>query len=292
MKTFDGNPAQPGASLSEKSNDDQTIRDAPVATPHRPTKHPLPSADSETGFFAQKILMSSPIGIYIFDLKTGANTFINPQYTRQTGYTLADLQALKGADFFALFHPQDQGRVAAHLKRIGRAGDDEILQIEYRFKTADGRWIRCLTRNAVFERNGQGAVRRIIGTLADSGVHQTTGQKSADVNLKTGRDNLEAKVRERTTQLQATVTALQNEMQARGELENQLRQWSRVFMDAADPIIIENLAGTIIDMNREAEREYGWKRHELIGKTILSLIPSDQYSWADRLREHDVPFQV
>lgn len=45
-------------------------------------------------------------------------------------------------------------------------------------------------------------------------------------------------------------------------------------MDAADPIIIENLSGTIIDMNREAEREYGWKHREHIGKSIRSLIPS------------------
>ncbi len=229
--------------------------------------------------------MSSPNGIYIFDLEIGANTFITPQYTRQTGYTLADLQALRGADFRALFHPQDQERIAAHLERIARAGDDEVLEIEYRFKTADGSWIWCRARDAVFDRNGQGTVRRIIGTLVDSGVHKTTARKNADANLKTGRDNLEAKVQERTTQLQATVTALENEKQARGELENQLRQWSRVFMDAADPIIIENLAGTIIDMNREAEREYGWKRQALIGKSIRSLIPPEQFSWADRLRE-------
>jgi hypothetical protein len=54
-------------------------------------------------------------------------------------------------------------------------------------------------------------------------------------------------VRERTGQLQATVTALKNEMQdCRSELENQLRQWSRVFMDAADPIVIEDMTGIII----------------------------------------------
>ena len=125
-----------------------------------------------------------------------------------------------------------------------------------------------------------GAVRRIIGTFMD-----ITARKTAEADLKKARDNLEAAVKERTGQLQATLTALENEMQARNALENQLRQWSRVFMDAADPIIIENLAGTIIDMNREAEREYGWQRHELIGKSIRSLIPPARYPWADSLRE-------
>jgi PAS domain S-box-containing protein len=116
-------------------------------------------------------------------------------------------------------------------------------------------------------------------------AEETTERKRTEADLKKARDDLEIKVRERTAQLEDTVKALENEMQARKALENQLRQWSRVFMDAADPIIIENLSGTIIDMNREAEREYGWRRGELIGKSIRSLIPSEQYSWADRLRE-------
>ncbi len=115
-------------------------------------------------------------------------------------------------------------------------------------------------------------------------AEEITERKRAEAALKKARNNLEVKVRERTAELQTTVTALQNEMQVRKDLENQLRQWSRVFMDAADPIIIENLSGTIIDMNREAEREYGWKRHELIGKSIRSLIPSARYPRADHLR--------
>ncbi|UCD80338.1 MAG: PAS domain S-box protein [Desulfobacterales bacterium] len=102
---------------------------------------------------------------------------------------------------------------------------------------------------------------------------------------KDAYNGLEIIVRERTMQLETTVTALEKEMQARKDLENQLRQWSRVFMDAADPIIIENLSGIIIDMNREAERKYGWKRHELIGKSIRSLIPAARHHRAKRLRE-------
>ena len=401
MKAFDGKPAKPVRSLSTRSHDDKTILDSQVRTPCRLDDNPLPATVSnvETSAFEQKILMSSLNGIYIYDLETGANTYINPQYTRLTGYTLADLQALKDAGFFALFHPQDRERVAVHMEHIGRAGDDEIREIEYRFKTAEGRWIWCLSRDTVFERDGQGAVRRIIGTFVDITARKTaekklaherellqtlidtipvmitiydpglerfsfnnefrrvlgwseqdlgdgdpmdkfyadpsereaarrfmeslqtgwrvfkvtardggmvesswanirlsddtqvgigidiTERKRAEADLKQARDDLETKVQERTGQLQTTVTALENEMQTRSELENQLRKWSRVFMDAADPIIIEDLSGTIIDMNREAEREYGWQRHELIGKSIRSLIPAARHQRAERLRE-------
>ena len=43
-----------------------------------------------------------------------------------------------------------------------------------------------------------------------------------------------------------------------------LRWMSKVFMDAADHILIEDLEGRVIDMNHEAERVYGWSREKLI----------------------------
>jgi len=533
MKAFDGKPAKPGAPLSAKSNDDKMVLDADHTTPRSSIRNGLPAAVSEAGSFEYKILMASLNGIYIYDLETGANVFINPQYTRLTGYTLADLEALTRAEFYALTHPEDRERVAVHMERVARAGSNETLEIEYRFRTADGRWLWCLSKDAVFERDGHGAVRRIIGTFLDisarkkaekklrherellqtlvdtipimitiydpglghfrfnnefrrvlgwseqdvsdgdpmekfyadpsereaaqqfmeslesgwrtfrvtardggsvesswanirlsddtqvgvgidirkktrvetslrasqdearrrltelesiyasapiglcvldrrfrylrindrlaeinglpasehigrtprdllpelagpaekifyqvlesgqpvldfelsgstpahPGVLRTwiehwlplkdlagevigvtvvaeeiTERKRTEADLKKARDDLEEKVRERTAQLEDTVKALENEMLARKELEDQLRQWSRVFMDAADPIIIENLSGTIIDMNREAERAYGWRRGELIGKSIRSMIPAVRYKWADRLR--------
>jgi PAS domain S-box-containing protein len=536
MKTFDGNPAKACLTQSARLQDDPTILDSEVRTPSQLGNNPLPVTISnvEDSAFEQKILATSLNGIYIYDLQAASNTYINPQYTRLTGYILADLQTLKGEDFSALFHPQDRERVAVHMENIGRAGDDETREIEYRFKTAEGRWIWCLSRDTVFERDGQGAVRRIIGAFIDITARKTaeaklarerellqtlidtipvmitiydpglqrfsfnnefrrvlgwseqdlsdgdpmeqfyadpsereaarqfmeslqtgwrvfkvtardgglvesswantrlsddtqvgigidirektqfetslrvsqdearhrlteletiyasvplglcvfdhrfrylrindrlaeinglpasehigrtprevlpdlagpaeeifkrvlesgrpvldfelsgstparpgilrtwiehwlplkdragqvigvnvvaeeiTERKRAEAELKKARNDLEAKVKERTGQLQATVTALQNEMRTRSELENQLRQWSRVFMDAADPIIIEDLSGTIIDMNREAEREYRWQRRELIGKSIRSLIPPARHQRAEHLRE-------
>ena len=58
--------------------------------------------------------------------------------------------------------------------------------------------------------------------------------------------------------------------------EEQLRRLSKVFMDGADPIIIEDLEGQIVDLNQEAEQTYGWSREELIGKNISVLVPESQ----------------
>lgn len=57
------------------------------------------------------------------------------------------------------------------------------------------------------------------------------------------------------------------------ETQNQLRLMFNVFQDAADPIIIEDLAGHILDVNSVGERVFGWQRDELLGEKTTILIP-------------------
>ena len=63
------------------------------------------------------------------------------------------------------------------------------------------------------------------------------------------------------------------------------RWMTRVFMDAADPILIEDLDGYVIDMNHEAQRAYGWTREELLGKHICTIVPEDRHDQALQLLE-------
>ena len=65
--------------------------------------------------------------------------------------------------------------------------------------------------------------------------------------------------------------------------EAEAKRLSRVFMDAADPIVIEDLSGNVINLNREAERDYGWQRDDLIGKPIKTIVPESRHSQADEI---------
>lgn len=60
---------------------------------------------------------------------------------------------------------------------------------------------------------------------------------------------------------------------------------SKVFMDATDAIIIEDLEGVVLDVNREAERAYGWSRNELVGESYKKLVPDFRSRHADELLE-------
>jgi PAS domain S-box-containing protein len=60
-----------------------------------------------------------------------------------------------------------------------------------------------------------------------------------------------------------------------------LRPTPKSFEDLTDPIIVEGVAGNILDMNPEAERTYGWSREELINQPVTTLVPPESHSQAD-----------
>ena len=62
-----------------------------------------------------------------------------------------------------------------------------------------------------------------------------------------------------------------------------LRRMSKVFTEAADPIIIEDVDGKVIDMNEEAVRSYGWKREELLGKPGCTIVRSEDRQQTEEL---------
>ena len=65
--------------------------------------------------------------------------------------------------------------------------------------------------------------------------------------------------------------------------ENELQQMSKVFMDSVDPILIEDLDGNVIDLNRAAEETYGWSRGQLLGRPIKTIVPPERHAQADEL---------
>jgi PAS domain S-box-containing protein len=116
--------------------------------------------------FAHMVTDASLNGLYICDLELGRNVYVNPEYTRLTGYSLEDFDALSTRQILELIHPQDRERVLTYLQRIYR-GEFDGKEIEYRFKTKSGRWIWCLCRDAAFTRNEDGTVTQFIGFFLD-----------------------------------------------------------------------------------------------------------------------------
>ena len=117
--------------------------------------------------FISKALNTSLAGIYIYNIESGANEFINDRYTKITGYTLDEINRLSPSQFTELLHPEDRKQVFDHIKEVIKSKNNEIFGIEYRFKRQDGQWIWCLSWDSAFTRDEKGQVKTFIGTFID-----------------------------------------------------------------------------------------------------------------------------
>ena len=143
------------------------------------------AAFESSGQFACRVLDTALCGIYVYNLVVGHNDYINRQYTRITGWSLDELNAMSADEFAALFHPDDLEPLGAHMAAVMAARDDEILELEYRFRTKDGRWVWCLSRDTPFMRAEDGSLTTFIGTFVD-----ITERKQMEARLRDSEERL------------------------------------------------------------------------------------------------------
>jgi len=68
-------------------------------------------------------------------------------------------------------------------------------------------------------------------------------------------------------------------------VESQLRLMTKVFMDSADPIIIRDLRGYVLEINNEFQRVFGFSREEIMGQRIKHLLLPEYHQLADQVHE-------
>jgi PAS domain S-box-containing protein len=121
----------------------------------------------EKTHFIEKILESTPNLIYIFDLHEQRNLFTNRNILKFLGYTSEQIQAFGSTLFQNILHPDDAPFVAKHHARCAIARDDEVFEIEYRMKHADGKWHWLRSRDIIFSCNQNGKGQQILGVAED-----------------------------------------------------------------------------------------------------------------------------
>ncbi|MCL5025757.1 MAG: PAS domain S-box protein [Chloroflexi bacterium] len=107
----------------------------------------------------------------------------------------------------------------------------------------------------------------VIGLVAVS--RDITERKQMEDTLRSARDELEARVRERTAELARANQELKGEVAQRQETEQALRQasaYNRSLIEASlDPLVTINAEGKITDVNLAGEKVTGRSRGEIIG---------------------------
>ncbi|MFL0801295.1 MAG: PAS domain S-box protein [Agarilytica sp.] len=122
----------------------------------------------EKSRFIEELLNRSLCGMYIYSFINDGNSYINPEYTNITGYTLDDLQNIQRSEgFLTLFHPMDTDNLIRHIATIESSTDGVVSEIEYRFKHKKGHWIWCYSRDSVYQKDEHGKTSAMLGTFFD-----------------------------------------------------------------------------------------------------------------------------
>ena len=115
--------------------------------------------------FSVSITENATSGIYIYDLKEGANTYMNNRYSEILGWTMDEINKMDAVTFFNLFHPDDQEAVKKHMDVI--ISEKKEDSISYQFKHKDGNWVKCFSVDSPLEFNEDGTVKSFIGSFID-----------------------------------------------------------------------------------------------------------------------------
>lgn len=195
--------------------------------------------------------------------------YVSPAFERIWGLKCQDLLDDPNR-WLRPVHPNDRELVAATF--FQSTGRHESADIEYRLLRADGetRWIRD-RGFPVFDDHGN--VYRIVGIAED-----ITRQKDAEQALLRANEQLEERVLKRTQALADTNLELKhtivNRDHAKRKLAGTERRFRLLFESSPDPIFIESRDGKVLDVNPAACELHRRTREELVGMSVLKLVPS------------------
>ncbi|MBW4617117.1 MAG: PAS domain-containing protein [Desmonostoc vinosum HA7617-LM4] len=121
----------------------------------------------QTQNFIARIADTTPGLLYVYDLVTQQNVYINHQVGELLGYTQKQIPDLSGDLLHTLMHPEDFAQFHTKFQQFASAENGAILENEYRMRHANGEWRWFFSRDTIFTRNLDGSLHQIVGTVID-----------------------------------------------------------------------------------------------------------------------------
>jgi PAS domain S-box-containing protein len=112
------------------------------------------------------LVEAAPIAITEFDLRQRCYILANREFERQSGYTLAEFEALSDEELIAMIHPDDRQRIFSFWRRWEQEGFPGVQRIAYRIFNRSGETV-WLDTYLYAHRAPDGTVRSIIQLCAD-----------------------------------------------------------------------------------------------------------------------------
>jgi len=129
----------------------------------------------ENSHFIDKFINTAPLLFYIYDIEENRNIYSNDSF-KMFGYSSEEIKEFGNELFSRLMHPDDLAKAFQHHQNICSKNDDNIYEIEYRFKHKNGNWLVLHSWDTCFMRNMYGSVKQISGIV----IENTERKKAED----------------------------------------------------------------------------------------------------------------
>ena len=154
----------------------------------------------ESQRFIEKITEATPSLLYIYDHIANKNIYANRSVAEILGYSYPEIKAMGSDLFTTICHPEDLPKLYGAIQKIRNLETDEIVEIEYRVRDAQGEWHWLMSRDLVFSRTEDGRVWQTLGTSQDISdrkqaefllISEKERAEKAEIKLQKTQINLE-----------------------------------------------------------------------------------------------------
>ena len=125
------------------------------------------AALDESRRFIERIAAMMPNILFVYDLQEQRNVFVNQRFESILGYAAEETKQPGTRILVDNFHPDDLPKLEWASERYQSADDDDVVEIEYRMRHANGDWRWLRSRNMIFVRDAEGNPCQILGTTQD-----------------------------------------------------------------------------------------------------------------------------
>ena len=234
----------------------------------------------ESERFNQGIIDSSRDCIKVLDLE-GRLTFISAGGLKLFEIAEADHVLHQGYQSFWL--KRDQDEVERALARARQGGVGSFLAF---LPTAGGtpKWWDVVVSPI---RGSQGEVVKLLAVSRD-----VTERVEAQQEARRGWEELEARVAERTSELEAANQELRREISQRIKAQEKLAhsetRYSELYEGSRDGFVMMNPEGRLIEFNPALRDMLGYEDQELRGKTLKELTPEKWHQMEEDIRNQQL----
>ena len=205
------------------------------------------------------LIENSADGIVLIDGE-GCVVFTSHANNHILGYTAEERL---GKNIFELIHPEDLPRIKGIFAGPAfRPGARVVTELRYRLKAGGWRWLECVANNLLTDPSVAGVVIN---------YRDISERREAEQKIRILNEELEKRVTERTSQLEAANRDLETEITERRRAEKILRRSQERFQLLVDgvkdyAIFMLDPAGCVGSWNAGAERITGFRAEEVLGR--------------------------